>query len=118
MSITLSRFSMPLIDLCFPAIVCARFNFLASALYKISFTKEDFPDPDTPVTQVITPSGKSTFMFLRLFSAAPHTLKVPVGFLLSLGTGITIFLERYCPVMDFLHFIIAFASPCATTSPP
>ena len=40
-------------------------------LHKISLTRELFPEPDTPVTQVITPSGNFTVIFFRLFSAAP-----------------------------------------------
>ena len=66
-AITLSSCSVPSIDLYLPGIVCARLSFLANALYTISFTKEDFPEPETPVTQVITPVGISTFIFFRLF---------------------------------------------------
>ena len=31
-------------------------------LYKISLINEDLPEPDTPVTQLKQPSGKSTFI--------------------------------------------------------
>ena len=90
MSITLSNCSIPSILLCAPGIVLARFSFLANVLYKISLVSELFPEPDTPVTQVITPSGTSTSMFFRLFSFAPLIVRYPVGFLRSSGTGICI----------------------------
>ena len=31
----------------------------AAAVYKVSFTKVDLPEPDTPVTQVKSPTGKA-----------------------------------------------------------
>lgn len=34
--------------------------------------REDFPDPDTPVTTVIHSKGIRTLIFLRLFSVAPY----------------------------------------------
>ena len=40
-------------------------------LYSTSFTNVLFPEPETPVTHVNTPSGNFTFIFLRLFSVAP-----------------------------------------------
>ena len=43
------------------------------------FTSELLPEPDTPVTQVITPSGKRTSIFLRLCARAPRTVIKPVG---------------------------------------
>ena len=80
-AIILSNCSTPSMHLCFPGMVLARFNFFARALYKISFTRELLPEPDTPVTQVITPSGKETSIFFRLFSSAPRTVIQPVGVL-------------------------------------
>ncbi len=41
----------------------------------MSFTSVDFPEPETPVTAVKTPSGNFTVMFLRLFSVAPATVR-------------------------------------------
>ena len=41
--------------------------------YRVSWTREDFPQPETPVTQVSFPSGMSTSMPLRLCSLAPLT---------------------------------------------
>ena len=76
--------------LCFPGIVLARFNCFARLLYRISLTRELFPEPDTPVTQVRTPNGKLTSIFFRLFSLAPFTIIHPVGIRLFNGTGILI----------------------------
>jgi hypothetical protein len=39
----------------------------------VSTTKLDFPEPDTPVTQVMVPSGMSTSMPRRLLARAPRT---------------------------------------------
>ena len=47
---------------------------LASELYRIAFTSEDFPEPLTPVTAMSLPSGKSTVISRRLFSMAPCTV--------------------------------------------
>ena len=49
-----------------------RFFSTERVLYRISLMREDFPLPDTPVTQMSFPSGISTSMFFRLFSAAPR----------------------------------------------
>ena len=87
MSIILSRFSAPSISSCLPAIILALFNFFASDLYKISFTRLLLPEPETQVTTVIIPSGNFTSMFLRLFSLAPFTSRKPVGSLRTLGIG-------------------------------
>lgn len=65
-------------------------QLLARCLYKISLTRELFPEPDTPVTQVITPSGNFTSIFFKLFCLAPSTSIYPVGVLRSSGTGILI----------------------------
>ena len=118
MSITLSSISSPSIRLCFPGITRARFSFFAILLYRISFTNELLPEPDTPVTQVITPSGNFTSIFFRLFSAAPTTLIQPVGTARVSGTGILIFPLKYAPVIDRSTFMISCAVPWATSSPP
>ena len=116
--ITLSSWSYPIIWSCFPALTLLRFNLLESFLYNISFTNELFPEPDTPVTQVMTPSGKSTSICLRLFSYAFLTVSHPVGFLRSAGTSIFFLPLKYAPVMEFSHFIISSAVPSAMTYPP
>ena len=115
---TLSSCSTPSMHLCFPATTLARFNFFARLLYKISLTSELFPEPDTPVTQVITPNGKLTSIFFKLFSSAPLTVKNPVGCFLSFGTGIFNSPLKYFPVIDSGHCIISSAVPIATSSPP
>ena len=118
MLITLSSNSIPFMSLCFPGMHRARFSVLARDLYRISFTRELLPEPDTPVTQVNTPSGNSTLIFFKLFSLAPVTFRYPDGDLLSFGTGITILRLRYAPVIDFFDFMISCADPAAITSPP
>ena len=45
----------------------------------ISLTKDDFPEPDTPVTQVKTPRGKATSIFFKLFARAPLTVNQRSG---------------------------------------
>ena len=95
MLMTLSKNSSPSMALCFPARFLARFRSAESFLYKISLTREDFPEPDTPVTQVKVPSGIDTSTSRRLFSAAPRMVSTPpLPFLLSLGTGMLIRPER------------------------
>ncbi len=42
-------------------------------------TSELLPEPETPVTHVMTPNGKDTSIFFRLFSLAPRTVIQPVG---------------------------------------
>ena len=118
MSMTLSNCSIPLIPACFPGMVLARFKSLARRLYKISFTRELFPEPDTPVTQVSTPKGNSTLMPFKLFSEAFCTTSFPVGLRRFSGTGICLLPLKYCPVMDSSTCMISSAVPCATTRPP
>ena len=73
-------FSAPEIALCSPASSRERYSFFASARYRMSLTRVDLPDPETPVTTVITPSGKVTSRFLRLFSFAPRMVSaVAIG---------------------------------------
>ncbi len=56
-----------------PAMVPWPGSAFARDLYNISLTRSSFPEPDTPVTQVITPRGISTSTFFRLFlPGAPH----------------------------------------------
>ena len=50
--------------LCFPGVKFEPFNSLAIDLYNISITNVDIPEPDTHVTQVNTPKGKSTEILL------------------------------------------------------
>ena len=79
---TLSRCWMPVIRVCRPGTVRAPLSSRASALYKMSLTSVDLPDPDTPVTATRQPSGNATSTPRRLCSAAPLTatsrLRVPL----------------------------------------
>lgn len=94
MEIILSICSTPSTESCFPGWVLDLFNFLVTALYKISFTKEDFPDPDTPVTAVKVERGNFTSIPFKLFCLAFFTSIYLSHFLLSFGTGIFSFPER------------------------
>ena len=81
-------------------------------------TRELLPDPETPVTTVMIPSGISTSISLRLLTRAPRTLIHPEGFLRSEGTGMNLVPLRYWPVIESGLAMISSAVPCATTRPP
>src|SRR5258707_389798 len=68
----------------------------------MSFTSVDLPEPDTPVTQMKLPTGKSTSMFFRLCCVAPITLKKSRSCPRFGGTAITGPHERNCAVTDQL----------------
>ena len=92
---------MPSILSCFPGTACARCKRADSSLAKIEFTKVDLPLPDTPLTTVITPRGKSTFIFFKLFSLAPTTVIFLSFSILRrfLGVSILSIPAKYLPVM-------------------
>ena len=50
----------------------------------------DFPEPETPVMHVKTPSGRSTSMFLRLCWRAPRILIDDVDLRRDFGTGMDV----------------------------
>ena len=83
-----------------------------------SLTKDDLPEPDTPVTTVITPIGILTLIFFKLFLLASITSKNLSDFLLSLGTSSFNFLDKYKPVKELGFSITSFGVPIATISPP
>ncbi len=58
---------------CRPGTCLARLSWLASDVARMSLTRVDLPEPDTPVTAQSTPPGNTTSTFLRLFSRAPRT---------------------------------------------
>ena len=64
----LSILSIPLIFSHLPGFSVALLSSFAKFLYKTSFTKVDFPEPETPVTQLNTPSGIFTVTSFKLFS--------------------------------------------------
>ena len=83
MFIILSIFSSPFTSLHFPGLIFEPFNSFAIVLYNISFTNVLFPEPETPVTHINSPSGNLTFTFFKLFSTAPFTsIALPFDFLL------------------------------------
>jgi len=87
--IILSIFSNPFTPLHFPGFSFEPFSSFATVLYNTSFTSVDFPEPDTPVIHVKTPSGIFTSIFFRLFCSAPKiSIDFPFDFLLFLGTEI------------------------------
>ena len=80
----------------------------------------DFPEPDTPVTQVNKPTGISKFTFFKLLPDAPLSFS---HFFLSsavrfLGISILSAPDKNFPVMEFGFSIISSAFPCAITCPP
>ena len=74
---------------CLPGTVRAPFSSRASALYRMSLTRVDLPEPDTPVTATRQPSGNATSTPRRLCSAAPLTATSRFAFrgLRVAGTG-------------------------------
>ena len=82
-------------------------------------TSVDLPEPDTPVTQTILPSGKSTVMSCRLFSWALTTRRnLPLPGRRVSGTSTYFRPERYAPVMLRLTLQMSATLPAATISPP
>ena len=65
---------------------------------RMSFTRVDFPEPDTPVTTVSNPTGNGTSMFFRLLARAPRTVSnFPLAARRLAGTGMLNSPERYLP---------------------
>ena len=116
---TLSTLSTPSISSCAPGNASVPLNWRCKDGAKILDTREDLPEPETPVTAVKHPNGNSTSMLARLFCLAPITLRWPfVGVVLSSGTGIERLPERYAPVIESLALITCFGVPFATIWPP
>ena len=84
------------------------------------FNLSDFPEPETPVTQVKRPSGNSASTFLRLLPVAPTTLMMRFGSrgVRRRGSAIWVRPERYLPVNESGWVSISLGVPCATISPP
>ena len=91
-----------------------------SAGAKVEATKEDLPEPDTPVTATIQPSGIDTSMLRRLFSLAPKICihRPSSGVFLSSGIGIFSLPDKYAPVMLCSLEINSLNSPLTSTFPP
>ena len=79
---------------CLPGTVLARISRACNSLAKISLIRLDLPEPDTPLTTTIMPSGIVTSMPRKLFSRAPlimMDLSLPLR--RFFGTGISFFPE-------------------------
>ena len=86
-------------------------------------TSEDFPDPLTPVTTVITLSGNFTSMPCRLFILAPFMPMKRFQLRRLAGTGMRSSPSRYLMVWLSGYFFIVLlvifcGSPSNTTLPP
>ena len=64
----------PSTRVCRPGTCRAPLSLLASTDARMSLTNVDLPEPDTPVTEVSTPSGNDTSISRRLCSRAPTTV--------------------------------------------
>src|SRR5438105_13491251 len=99
---TLSKCSSPLIESCAAGSVCEPYRWRDNAGYKVSLTSDDFPEPDTPVTQVSNPTGKVSATFFKLLPLAPVMTSCLCGSATArfFGTAILSFPLRYCAVSD------------------
>src|SRR5512143_2817496 len=101
MLITLSTNSSPETDACAPGRSREPKILWARTRYRVSRTSVDFPEPDTPVTQVIIPRGTETSMDFRLFAEHPDRARnLPLGRRRDTGTGIARRPDMYWPVRD------------------
>src|SRR6266487_1835438 len=93
---------MPVILVCLPGTVLAPFSSRASALYRMSLTSVDLPEPDTPVTATRQPSGNATSTPRRLCSLAPLTAtsRLELRCRRLAGSGIDSRPDRYAPVSE------------------
>ena len=118
-SIILSNWSIPLISSCSPGLTLELLIVWANDLYNTSLTNELLPDPETPVTTVITDNGISTSTSFKLLLFAPFIdiLRFVISLRCS-GTSIRFLPLKYWPVKDFLSFITFLGVPLETISPP
>ncbi len=105
---------------CLPGTVRAPCSSRASDWYRMSLTRVDLPDPDTPVTAIRQPSGNATSTFFRLCSVAPLTTTSRDLDRLRrwAGTGMLIRPVRYAPVSDSGLAISSDTGPDTTMLPP
>ena len=111
---------MPVILTCFPGTVLAPFSSRASALYRMSLTSVDLPEPDTPVTATRQPSGNATSTPRRLCSVAPLTAtsRLELRWRRTAGTGIDSRPDRYAPVSESGLASRSATEPETTMLPP
>ncbi len=92
--------------LCLPGEVSALCRALCNDGANIPDTREDFPEPETPVTEVIQPSGKSTLIDCKLLCLAPFIFILSlVGFFLFVGNFVFFFRPaKICPGDSSFYF--------------
>src|SRR6266849_2764114 len=101
---------------CSPGRSCARWSIWARARYRMSLTRVDLPEPETPVTAVKVPSGSLTAMPLRLCSRGLWMMTcLPLGERRVAGTAIFSAPERNLPVREAGWAAISPGVPTATT---
>ena len=83
MQINLSKYSNPSMLLQSKALSksksAAFFICLDTIGTKVSLTKVDLPEPDTPVTTLKQPTAKDALMFFKLLPWQPCKVKKPLG---------------------------------------
>ena len=72
-------FFVPSIRLCNPGLVFARCTVASIDRSRMSFTRVDLPDPDTPVTPTRQPSGKRDVDVAQVVLASPADDQVLAG---------------------------------------
>src|SRR6267142_2440986 len=119
MSMTLSRCWAPSMRSCSPGRSWARWSIWARARYRMSLTRVDLPEHETPVTAVKVPRGILTAMPLRLCSRGLWMITcLPLGDRRAAGTAIFSTPERNLPVREAGCAAISPGVPTATTCPP
>ena len=73
MTITLSTFSIPSTESWLPGVSSVPWSSLFRIGAIVPVTKDDLPEPETPVTATMQPRGIPTSMSWRLFCLAPLT---------------------------------------------
>ena len=106
-SITLSIFSIPLISPYGKGFFSPLKKYLFKIGYNVSLINDDFPLPETPVTQQNKPRGIFKLISFRLFPFAENNSKnLPLPFLLISGIEIS-FLPLKKSEVIFFDFIIS-----------
>ena len=100
--------------------VVAPLSAVAASGYKVPFISVDLPEPDTPVTHVITPTGIFKSTVFRLLPVAPISLRNCLSLAWCRIAGISIFRlpVKNCPVMDSGQSIMSCGVPLAMIWPP
>ena len=69
--------------------------------------RDDFPDPDTPVTAVNKPTGISTSILFKLLANADFiSINLPFGFALFFGTFISLFFDKNFVLQNLFYKFI------------